>query len=113
MSPFLFSLVIDGNSAILLKVEEASLIGGYKVGDRSRSISNMQFANNTIYFLDDIGICLRIFELISGLKVNLSKSCISGIHVDDHRLLELGNVIGCKVGVWPLKYLGLPLGGQP
>lgn len=72
---------------------------------------SISFAIRTILFLDaDEGViknmrsCLRIFELILGLKVNLTKSCMAGFHVDDHQLLELANVIGCKVGARPLKY---------
>ena len=26
---------------------------------------------------------------------------------------RLAAKLGCEVGVWPLKYLGLPLGGNP
>lgn len=47
--------------------------------------------------------CLKIFEVISGFKVNLSKSCLVGIHVDEHWLIVLANVIGCKVGILPSK----------
>lgn len=56
--------------------------------------------------------CLKIFKLISGLKFNLVKSCLMGIHVENGYLLELANAIGCKVGTWPLKYLGMLLDEQ-
>ena len=49
------------------------------------------------------------FEAISSLKINLSKSKLIPIgRVED--LEELAFEIGCKVGVLPTAYLGLPLG---
>lgn len=35
--------------------------------------------------------CLKIFELISGLKVNLSKSCLVGINMEEQREIFGGN----------------------
>lgn len=42
-------------------------------------VSHLQFANDTVFFLDaerdnirNTELCLKIFERISGLKVNLS-----------------------------------------
>lgn len=35
------------------------------------------------------------------------------IHVEDNILGNLADVIGCKVGRWPLKDLGMPIGGNP
>lgn len=43
-------------------------------------------------------LCLHIFEVISGLKVNLEKSCMVGIHINDGDLEDLARVIGCNVG---------------
>ncbi|EXB23112.1 Electron transfer flavoprotein-ubiquinone oxidoreductase [Morus notabilis] len=31
----------------------------------------------------------------------------------ENRLSRLARVVGCSVGLWPVKYLGLPLGGKP
>lgn len=52
----------------------------------------------------------QIFESITGLKVNMDKSCMVRISIEENRLGELVGVIGCKIGSWPLKYLGMPLG---
>ena len=48
------------------------------------------------------------FEAISGLKINLIKSEL--ISVGKVENLELAFKLGCKVGVLPTSYLGLPLG---
>lgn len=49
------------------------------------------------------------FEAISGLKINLEKSEL--ILVGRVPIMEeLVDILGCKVGSLPSKYLGLPLG---
>lgn len=55
---------------------------------------------------------LKVFEITLGLKVNGEKSCIASIHVDELELNSLASLLGCKVEKWPLKYLGIPLGGS-
>lgn len=57
--------------------------------------------------------CLKIFEVIFCLNVNLAKSCLVGIHVDQVSIGNFARLIGCNVGRWPLKYLGMPLGVNP
>ena len=32
--------------------------------------------------------------------------------VEEGFVSELSNMVGCKVGEWPTKYLGMPLGGN-
>ncbi|KAE8669557.1 hypothetical protein F3Y22_tig00112231pilonHSYRG00376 [Hibiscus syriacus] len=55
---------------------------------------------------------LRIFELASGLNLNLKKSKILGVNTNPSLLHQRTQGIGCLVESFPTKYLGLPLGGQ-
>ncbi|XP_071708925.1 uncharacterized mitochondrial protein AtMg00310-like [Rutidosis leptorrhynchoides] len=55
---------------------------------------------------------LKCFELASGLKVNVHKSSIFGIGVDEAELNVLANHMGCQVGKFPFIYLGLPIGSR-
>ena len=78
-------------------------------------VSYLLFADNTQIFcdanLDQIMIlCMDIiwFEAIFGLKINLGKSELVPIRVV-HNFELLLNVLGCKQGTLPIKYLGLPL----
>lgn len=52
---------------------------------------------------------LRCFEVVFGLNVNLAKSTMIGISVEEHLLDGLADILGCKVGSLPTSYLGLPL----
>lgn len=56
---------------------------------------------------------LQILELISGFKVNWRKLDIVGTNVEDSILFSFANIHRCKIDEWPLKYLGLSLGGKP
>ncbi|KAL8527230.1 hypothetical protein ACS0TY_005201 [Phlomoides rotata] len=50
---------------------------------------------------------LRNLELLSGLKVNFDKCSLFGVNVDDSRLWEMADILGCGVGSLPFSYLGM------
>lgn len=83
-------------------------------------VSHLQFADDTLFFSSgndqkflNLKIILQIFELVSGLKVNMGKCSVVGINCDGVKIQRLADFLGCSVGEWPLAYLGLPLGGNP
>ena len=51
------------------------------------------------------------FKAVSSLKINMGKSELVPIGVV-HNFDLLLNVLGCKQGTLPMKYLGLPLGAK-
>ena len=120
LSPFLFTLVADVLSRLMIRAEEAGITEGFLVGrDRTR-VSLLQFADDTIFFskasldlLQNLKIILLVFGQVSGLKINLEKSTISGINTRQEMLSSLALVLECRVSEWPLSYLGLPLRGNP
>ena len=54
-----------------------------------------------------------MFCSVSGLKINMGKRIILGMGVDDETVTFMAESLGCEVGQWPTKYLGMPLGGNP
>ncbi|RVX11326.1 LINE-1 retrotransposable element ORF2 protein [Vitis vinifera] len=86
LSPFLFTLVADVLSRLMIRAEETGITEGFLVGrDRTR-VSLLQFADDTIFFskasldlLQNLKIILLVFGQVSGLKINLEKSTISGL----------------------------------
>ncbi|RVW58950.1 Retrovirus-related Pol polyprotein from transposon RE1 [Vitis vinifera] len=86
LSPFLFTLVADVLSKLMIRAEETGITEGFLVGrDRTR-VSLLQFADDTIFFskasldlLQNLKIILLVFGQVSGLKINLEKSTISGL----------------------------------
>ena len=53
-----------------------------------------------------------MFGQISGFKVNLDKSNLFDINLDQNHLSRLALMLDCKACDWPILYLGLPLGGN-
>ena len=53
-----------------------------------------------------------MFGHISRLKVNIDKSSIYDINLDQVHLSRLAEMLDCKASGWPILYLGLPLGGN-
>lgn len=56
---------------------------------------------------------LRMFELISGLKINLTKSSPIGVNTSVEWLESMAAYLGCKKGETPFSYHGLPVGANP
>ena len=120
LSPFLFTLVVDVLGRLIDKAVQLQVIQGFIVGREKVEVSHLQFADDTLlfmganhsYFTKYLSI-LELFGSISGLRVNLKKSTILGINTDPVFLQNLADMSGCVVGEWPIKYLGLPLGGNP
>ena len=91
-------------------------MGNYK--GRSLVVFHLLFADDTLIFceadLDQIlflHMILIWFVAVSSLKINLGKSELVPIGVM-HNFDLLLNVLDCKQGTLPMKYLGLPLGAK-
>ena len=82
-------------------------------------LSHLQFADDTILLCEKSWANIRatraillLFEDLSSLKVNFSKSLLVGINISGSWLSEAATVLNCKVGTIPFMYLGLPIGGD-
>ena len=120
LSPFLFTLVVDVLSRLMEKAQENDLIKGLCIGQEKVEISHLQFADDTIFFLtedeevwNNLLQVLNLFCSVSGLKINKAKCFLAGINSESEKLNRMAVSWGCEVGCWPIKYLGLPLGGRP
>lgn len=52
---------------------------------------------------------LLCFQAVSGLKINFFKSEVIGVSMPEEHLRDFAGILGCKVGMLPTSYLGLPL----
>lgn len=105
---------------LLERARELNIIKGTKIETNGVILSHLQFADDTILFYNNdrvemanIKRILRCFQLMSGLKINFSKSSLCGVKICHQDVHDLAQVMGCKVETLPIKYLGLPLGGNP
>jgi len=54
-------------------------------------------------------LVLYIYELMSGLKINFSKSEVILINGDNDLCSQYAELFNCQVGAFPIKYLGVPV----
>ena len=84
LSPFLLTSMMDGLSCFISRGVASGLIKGVKVGLEGTVLSHLQFAHDTILFLENDNnsfsnalSLLQIFKISFGLKINLSKSSLA------------------------------------
>lgn len=83
LSPFIFILVAEALNLMLKKACEVGWLQGFEVVEGGTVVSHLQFADDTIVFLQPrsaqlshLRNVLLWFEIISGLKVNFKKTSI-------------------------------------
>lgn len=52
---------------------------------------------------------MKGFEVLSGIKINLTKAEMFLINVEQDFLITAASLFGCAIGKFSLKYLGLSL----
>lgn len=74
----------------------------------------LQYADDTIIFFGHseglevrLCRCLLICSLILGLKINLSKSYLYGVGMDEEVVQVISTSLGCQIVSLPKWYLGL------
>ena len=120
LSPFLFLQVAEGFHVLMEALSVNNLFIGYQMGSHDPVVvSHLQFAEDTLILCEKswaniiaIQAILLLFEDLSGLKVNFSKSLLVGVNVHGSWLSEDASILNCKVGVTPFMYLGLLIGGN-
>ncbi|XP_071708947.1 uncharacterized protein [Rutidosis leptorrhynchoides] len=117
LSPFLFILAVEGINILTKVAIENNLFKGIEVSNDKIVVSHLQYADDTIFFgewsydnIRSLMILLKCLETTSGLKVNMRKSCIYGIGVENNEIVAFSNDFGCNIGSFPFHYLGLPIG---
>ena len=76
-------------------------------------VAILQYANDTIICLKEnlenarnMKILLYLYELMSGLKINFSKSEVIILNGDEQKSLQYANLFNCQIGGIPLKIPG-------
>ena len=79
-------------------------------------LSILQYADDTIIFLEhdlqqakNLKLILLVFEKLSGLKINFHKSGLFCFGQAKECYDQYSNIFGCKLGSFPVKYLGIPM----
>jgi hypothetical protein len=112
---YLYHLLLSWRLRILPATIDKEILSSFSVVSRNNEellISHLFSADDTLIFCetnpDHLCYLFLCFEIVSGLKINLSKSelVFVGVVVD---VGGLAHILICRVSSLPMKYLGLPL----
>ena len=116
LSPMLFNIVADMLAIMIERAKSDGQIDGVIPHLVDGGLSILQYADDTIIFMEhdiekakNLKLILSAFEHLSGLKINFHKSelfCF-GEAQDDVSLYA--EIFGCRQGQFPIKYLGIPI----
>ena len=102
LSPLLFIVATHVLNRILALGVSNNLINDIQFPNGGPHVLNIQYADDTLIFLtpEKEGIInlkriLGCFQACSGLKINFSKSSITGIHVSNDQVLRFSYILGC------------------
>ncbi|GKD02229.1 putative RNA-directed DNA polymerase, eukaryota, reverse transcriptase zinc-binding domain protein, partial [Tanacetum coccineum] len=117
LSPFLFILAAEGLNVMVKEAVNRNIFWGIKVGADDVTISHLQYADDTIFFgewsrnnASKLMYILKCFEEVARLRINLHKSCLYGVGVENDIVASMAQFMKCGVGEISFSYLGLPIG---
>ncbi|KAJ0533271.1 putative RNA-directed DNA polymerase [Helianthus annuus] len=109
LSPFLFLMAMEALTGIMHKASSSGLFQGIKCSTNGPILTHLLYADDVVFLgkwsvenAKNLRRILRCFFLTSGLKVNLGKSNIFGVGVEHNEAEVMANVLGCKVGSFPI-----------
>jgi hypothetical protein len=116
LSPVLFNLVADMLAVLIERSKSQDQFNGLVPHLVEDGLSILQYADDTILFLEDdlekaknLKLVLSAFEKLSGLKINFHKSELFCFGETKDLLPDYVELFGCKEGVMPFRYLGIPM----
>lgn len=115
LSPYLFILVVDVLSHLLIKAKEGARLEGFCLARGAPSLTHLLFAVDALLFEKaspqnayEIIRILNLFSKCSGQKINLTKSGMIFVKfVRPDIQLSLSGILGMSCWDNPGKYLGL------
>jgi hypothetical protein len=63
----------------------------------------------SLEILRNARLILSCYEARLGMKINFEKSELFSIGLSEDEQCLVANLLGCKVGAFPMKYLGMPV----
>jgi hypothetical protein len=116
LSPLLFNIVADMLAILIARAKEDGHIGGLVPHFVEGGVSILQYADDTILFMEhdlekavNMKLILSIFEQLSGLKINFHQSEIFYFGRAKEMEEQYKQIFGCEAGALPFRYLGVPI----
>lgn len=115
LSPLLFNLAAEALTLLINRAVNCELLDGLGINDDNK-VAILQYADDTIFLIPDnlsfarnLKFILCLFEQLSGLKINFNKSEVFCFGKAVEKKNQYSQIFTCKVGVLPMKYLGVPI----
>jgi hypothetical protein len=112
-------LVADALSEILSVASEKGIIRGVCPELVEGGLTHLQYADDTVLFLQyseediiNLKFLLFFYEELSGMKINYLKSEVFTVGLLEQESQVVADAFNCKLGEFPMKYLGLPIGDR-
>lgn len=119
LSPFLFIIAMEAFTFFLDKGCTLGLFKGMITPNKGPILSHLMYVDDVMILgewgpenISFITRFLRIFNLISGLKINYHKSSLFGIGCEYQEVYEEVMKLGCNLGKLPFTHLGLMVGAN-
>ncbi|KAJ0469831.1 putative RNA-directed DNA polymerase [Helianthus annuus] len=119
LSPFLFLIVMEALAGMITRAGRLGDIEGIKLPNAGPTLSHMLYADDALILgkwdrsnIVNLMRLLRIFHVCSGMKMNVHKSHLFGVGLDDLEVCCMAEYLGCNKGDLPFKYLGIKVGAN-
>jgi hypothetical protein len=116
LSLILFNCIAEVFTKMLHKAAQRNLIRGLLPNVVPGGVISLQYADDTILFLEPDSHMARLlkwiltcFECLSGLKINYHKSDLMTLNLPEGAANEFAQFFCCNLGAFPFRYLGVPL----
>nr|GEV50238.1 RNA-directed DNA polymerase, eukaryota [Tanacetum cinerariifolium] len=117
LSLFLFILIMESLHLSFQRMVDAGLFMGIKLSHLV-NLSHMFYVNDAVFVgqwsdsnINTLIHALDCFYRASGLRMNISKSKIMGVHVEGRMVKHAASKLGCLTLNTPFCYLGSKVGG--
>ncbi|GJR30322.1 RNA-directed DNA polymerase, eukaryota [Tanacetum coccineum] len=118
LSPFLFILIMESLHLSFQRVVDAGMFKGITLSS-SLILSHMFYADDAVFVgqwcdgnINTLVHVLDCFFHVTGLRINMRKSKLMGILVDDEKVKQAASKLGCLILKTPFSYLGSKVGGS-
>jgi hypothetical protein len=116
LSPMLFNIVVDMLAILIERAKQEGQIAGVIPHLVDGGLSILQYADDTIIFMEhdiekarNLKLILLAFEQLSGLKINFHKSELYCFGEAKNEIQQYTELFGCEQGQFPMTYLGIPI----
>ena len=113
---FFFNFIADYLARLVRHAQHNGMLTGLADHLVPQGVVILQYADGIIICLKEdmdkarnMKLLLYIYELMSGLKINFTKSEVIMLNGDTDAELAYADLFNCQTGSFPIKYLGVPV----